>query len=385
MAMAFVDNGTLDLIVQHLDVERPYSWSTANVFGLSAMLIVGHHLCLAPGIGTTDHAIPDHCDWLAHRLLNEGLVDPLDTRVLAEHPECVRNSLQWVNEPANLGKLREAVEELHAGDSNYKQWIEWAMTRSLPGYSTRHDGLIEPLYLPAISQLLGMSKGEADALLKVSRNLGEVRRLFDRQSADFILLAKGYATSVMLRGMINDQLAQRRSFHIRQHPIKEHLLLQTDLASAERRVRSSNTTNFLVGEILRGAIAQRNIKGKVNVYVENIGKVRRVLANDPHRIDAKPDAHSAATEALRIAKDADLVIGDRRVDTVMSLMYSVLAGVVVNLVFKDFAPNVVAGVAAGMAADRSGLSHLTARSYHELARRFAKIPPGRISMDINDE
>ena len=192
MAMALIDNGTLDLIVQHLEVEQPYPWSTENVLGVSAMLLGSDDYCLAPGLGNTDRSAADDCDWLAHRLLGEQLVRELNPIGLTGHRESVQDSLDWADVPENLKRLGEAVSELQAAKPDYKRWIEWAMTRGLAGYSTRHRGMVESIYLPVVSKLLDLSTRDAARLLNSSRSIAEVRRSFEAQGDAFHMLEERY-------------------------------------------------------------------------------------------------------------------------------------------------------------------------------------------------
>ena len=175
MALAFVDNGTLDLVVQHLDSEDPYAWSISNVFGLTSLLLSGPPLCLAPGLASTDRTAKDHCDLLAHRLLTEGLVTTLDPAVLADHPKCVDDCLRWARQPEHIETLRGRVDSLHEDERSYSNWVEWAMTRSLKGYSTRHRGLVEELFIPTVAHVYDLSPADADGVLRLGRQPNELK------------------------------------------------------------------------------------------------------------------------------------------------------------------------------------------------------------------
>jgi hypothetical protein len=331
---------------------------------------------MAPGLGTAKNIELDDYDWMITRLLGADLLKPIQFLDKNKQAESERHAIEWTENDQNMSNLISVVNSLHSSDENFSLWMDWVLHNALKEHSIRFSGLFDPFFLPAVSKVLGVSLDESKDLLSLSKKYDEVKAFAQSGRAEFTLISKGYIASAMLRGIVNDKSAELYAIQIKHHPFRELILPEPSKLSES--FLPSNTAYFLTEEIIRGALSQKSLREKINIYIDNVRKARSYANTESRLFDEDKTAHEAKKLAREIAHKADLTIGSKKTELYFTVGIGLSAGVVVNLYFTSFVPNIMVGFLASFVADKLGISHKAASYYHRAGRYFDELPSGRI-------
>jgi len=284
---------------------QPYEWMLGSARQVTGLLITKQNIVMAAspsGVGAaTGH----------YATLTTELSDTLKRDALT-HEETtldVGDSIRWAKE--NYSLLASAHDDLFRDQVNFGKWLEWSVSNAWREHSSRHCGLFDRHYIPAIAAVLKVEEEELQELHKESARTSIVLHFSEQQeeTRSFRLTRSAYVIAALARGKFHDVLAQERKAATQlHHPFRMGVLSQPSKAS-DVVDTESNIQQALSNIVWSSAFSRSDPAERIKHYTESVNKVRRMLRNTYSNgmditLPNLDNGDIAIDEAVRIAKSA---------------------------------------------------------------------------------
>jgi hypothetical protein len=353
MTTGFIDAASISQIVQCLDrgYENQYPWSLKTAIDLTVLLIKTDHQHIAPTMSQRGGPVLDYQDRLIDRLFSRQIIKSLSSLDNDTVKQTEKEVQTWAEDQQNLKILRAALKKLFNDQENFQQWIDWVVSRTAwYAHAVRHAGLFETNLIPHIKHVLRISQKAVEELYKESCDVEHLRTLARKRNKEFDLMCKAYMLSALLRGKFHEKVAQSNSLQIMHHPFRELICQEGTQEGITFQV--SKPSQMLASFILNGATHQKKLNDRIDCWVENIHRVRSLLATKRVHLDETPTDHAAFDVARDVAKKATIEMGDKRIHTFLDICSGLAIGTLTSIYLDPFA-----GIPAGALAS-AGLNKL---------------------------
>ena len=383
MTNGYIDSASLHQVIQCFDASYSdqYPWSLQTATEVTSLLVRTEHQHIAPGLGTKGSAIvADQYDKLVDQLLTERILDRLPAFDAAAQTTALKRTKQWTGRADNLKKLSATVEALHADRANFRPWIEWSATKAWHSHSARLHGLFDTSFSRHIAKLLSLTEDEVLELHRQSLDPKSLDSLIGNRHGhrykDFALMSRAYIASTILRGKYHDEVAKLTSLQIKHHPIRS--LICSGGTRAPVSFPVSNTLSALSTMLIHGAACQKKTSDRLACWVENINRVKPLLASGREEVGPKDTDHAAIDVAARIAREAAIHMGDRRFTTLLELGLSLGVGILTHVTLSPWLA-LPAAAAAKVALHHERVGDKLWNAWHLRANKLKELGAGRIS------
>jgi hypothetical protein len=379
MATGFVDSASISQVVQCLgaSVSQPYPWSIRTAIDLTSLFLGTDNQHIAPGLSRQGGCALDAQDYLIDRLLENHLIHSLNARDLSSSvlKNAELNLNKWVANPQNIKTLGNALNEVITDQHNYGPWIDEVVSGDAwTSHAVRHGGLFEKSLTSTIAQVLDISQEAAEELHKQSRNLELLQHLSKHRGSDFEWMCKAYMLSALIRGKYHDEVARKTKLQLVQHPFRETIFTPTKGSVKFKVTRPSHMLSLF---ILGGAMQQRDLKDKLDCWVDNISRVRSKIATKRARLDDTETDHAAYDVAKAIARDANITMADKRVYLLLDILSGLAIGTLTSICLNPYI-GVPLGAMATTALNNTEVYNKATNWFHLHGDKIKKLSAGRI-------
>lgn len=382
MTTGLVDSATVSQVVQCLDrgMTSQYPWSLRTVIDFTALLMREDHMALAPGLMLPKSIVVDNQDLLIDIMSSNGLIASLSMFDENTVHSATRRSKQWIGRGTHIAAVRTEVEELMADRTNFQNWIDWAAPNAWHAHSRRLGGLFDGTYLPYVAHILDISVGEALHLHSRSTDPKEISRLVAVRNQDFEQMTRAYVASSIIRGRYHDEVARLEGLQLTRHPLRGMVAkMRTGRAVAEIQVPLAATCLACI--VIYGAVKQRRLEDRLRCWVDNVRRVRGLLARGGLQL-TESSGHAAIDAALLLARHAGVQIVDSRVDTFLEVMAGLGLGILTGVFLTPWLGIPIGvGVSRGLKKARFPGRVRNVVAYHVGGSKLKQFAAGRIETE----
>lgn len=377
MSIGLIDSASIYQVIQCLDraYADHYPWSLQTAIELTSLLIsTEHQHCLAPGLFTTGGVYIDDYDYFLGELFGSELIKPFKKPNVSIAQMAKNETIKWAG--LQLEGVSKEASKLFEDKKNFDPWLDWAANKAWHSHSERLGGLFDKIFIPPIARILNIGEADTHDLHNQSCDHNSINTLVTRRNNDFLLMSKAYIISTILRGKYHDEIANLTNvIQIFHHPIRKLINKEPHRDTIPFEV--SPLTNGLAIILIYGAAQQKDIRSRLACWIYNIGQVRSFLAQNPIDINKLLTGSKALDYAARIAKEAKVVLGDRRFDSMAETLLTLGIGFLTSFKLNIFLSTPIS-TAASCGAKKTGLISKSRNMFLLRGRKLKELAAGRI-------
>lgn len=330
MTYGFIDSASISQLVQFLDrgMKSQYPWSMSEAINLTTIAIREKNLAVAPSIKGLKGVENDSQGIILDSMLRNMIViqQPIGVK---EKEKALLNSKKWIGKSKNINTIRDEVNKFHLDKRNYLNWLEWVIDNALETHSKRFGGLVDSEYSEYVARILQIDNKEMLELRNASADLRNLRMLKTQRNNDFHKICKAYLSSAILRGRYHEELSNIMNSQLTRHPIRSKVCrISTQKSICE--IEIPRTASCLSNVILLGALNQKKLNDKIEVWANNVASVRAFLNRGGIRFEEGSDS-AIMESAITIAKKANVQIANKQLDTFIDLIISLGIGTLTSI------------------------------------------------------
>ncbi len=305
-----VDSASLHELVRLLGEQRlddRKEWERASVAMVSALLVAAPYITVAPS-PTRVHAIQGPFQRLDTGFRDLGVVKRVSPTVSNE-----RSAFEeLLRHPTPKGTtLADCLAELKT-DPEFDHWVSSAPV-GWPEHAIEHDGLFEKEFIPLIADALGVTQAEVIRLQKLSQRVDQLPALAEQRSPGTpgAMIADAYVIGALLRGRYHELVAKLSKWKLTRHPIRAQVGLPA-VVSEPHAFKVTDTAAHLGALLVASAFVERRPSARMEVYLQNLERLRRRVRPDPEALREFSDAARMEQEVVHIADRAGITTRSRR-------------------------------------------------------------------------
>lgn len=365
MSKGWIDSASISQVVQYFDGDYnkpdPYPWSYRTVVDLTVLLMMTDHQCIAPGVRATHSKVDDGQTRLYTLLRNEGIVRQLKLTDEESVKKALRKTKEWARREETIRKLQVVLDDLINDKENFQRWIDWVVTGDAwRNHAIVHGGLIDKTFSRYVQKVLGIESGQMRELKKMTSNISHLDLLSQKRDLDFIEACKGYMCSALIRGRFHLNASLLENHQLTPHPFREIVLPPRSESAVTEHI--TDTRDCLAKLVIYGAAQQSTLDKRLACWVENIRLIRPITTGMPDLLPQIDNPEVAYSEAYRRAKDANLIMGNKRMVTVIDFLIGLFSGAIIGITL-DPITGIIIGATAGTASNLLKVSEKGSRVF----------------------
>lgn len=366
MSKGWIDSASLSQVVQYFDRDynkpNPFPWSYRTVIDLTVLLMMTDHQCIAPGVHNEQRKVDDGQSRLYSFLRNEGIVKPLNLSSKENVKKALRKTKEWARREGTIRRLRSMLDSMINDGENFQHWIDWVVTSDAwINHAKTHSGLIDQIFSSSVQEVLHKTDSQMIEFQKMTSDLSHLNLLSIKRDDEFIEACKGYMCSALIRGRFHLDASLLEDHQLTPHPFREIALPLASKSAVTGQI--TDTRDCLAKLIVYGASQQNTLDKRLRCWVENIRLIRPIAIGMPALLPQLDNPDFAYSEAYRRAKDANLIMGNRRMVAVIDLLIGMFSGATITGITLDPIIGTVVGAIVGSASNTLKVSEKGSQAY----------------------
>lgn len=358
-----------------------YPWAQSSAIEVTSLMISNKSLLMSPspsqaGIATGDYGLLMYnlSQWIKHKSPNH---------LIASH--AIQKTKRWTRDNSDL--ITSSIKEMRKDETNFITWLEQSIIYAWGEHSQRLGGLFNFEFIPQISKILDLQTNDLKEVWSLSKSKKIIDDFIKRMPDDdnFKIMQDAYIASALIRGRYHEYVAKESQIQILPHKLRKPVFINLG-KNKKHKFRVLNTQRLCAWLIVESAFCEKSIEERINLFTENLDKIRKANFQDLIDLRDKPDDITAIKVVKNAAKMSGVRIHKKKIEKIIDLVMAIGIGYLTSFILTEWV-GIPVNVLENELLENSTWGNKIARNLFDNESNINKLPlfkPGRIESNWNE-